>query len=292
MTDTINPLLSKNPYFNHSGLTSSQANYVCERIKEHLKPIQDQVQNLETHTSSLDGEKLDNFERVDNIQDKLTKIGQMYAISAFLRTAIKEKDERINKINIKINQLHINIINRLHADHQEQLDKLTEKQTVTIDDFLLTLPLNDVVIYKTAEAKAAHIGKFIHNFDNIRQLINKKERIGFKQVGEQVFKIHHTPLYTLDELQALQAFLLAKHRECENTVNRYKAQFHEFENEHKRQYLQQFNRINDEHTALINQLVAQETEELLAVKSQIADFKIIIPNEFKVLIYDLLKETS
>ncbi|WP_218563984.1 hypothetical protein [Moraxella caprae] len=29
-------LLTKNPYFNASGLTSSEANYICESIKETL----------------------------------------------------------------------------------------------------------------------------------------------------------------------------------------------------------------------------------------------------------------
>ncbi len=72
---TIQRLLTKNPYFNVSGLTSSEANYICERIKETLKPIQDEVANLETHTSSLDGEALDNYKKVQDINGKVAKIG-------------------------------------------------------------------------------------------------------------------------------------------------------------------------------------------------------------------------
>lgn len=101
----MNPLLTKNPYFNTSGLTSSEANYVCERIKERLKPIQNLVTNIATHTSSLEGEKLDNFKKVENIDEKLEKIGTLYAISAYLRSAIKEKDNRINEISQKILQI-------------------------------------------------------------------------------------------------------------------------------------------------------------------------------------------
>lgn len=56
-------LATKNPYFNVSGLTSSEANYVCERIKEQLKPIQDLVNSIETHTSSIDEEPLDTFKK-------------------------------------------------------------------------------------------------------------------------------------------------------------------------------------------------------------------------------------
>ena len=54
---------NQNPFFNVSGLTSSEANYVCERIKERLKPIQDLVSSIETHTSSIDGEPLVYFHK-------------------------------------------------------------------------------------------------------------------------------------------------------------------------------------------------------------------------------------
>lgn len=98
----MNVLLTKNPYFNTSGLTSSEANYVCERIKERLKPIQNLVTNMATHTASLEGEKLDNFTKIEKIDEKLEKIGTLYAISAYLRTAIKEKEARLDEISRKI----------------------------------------------------------------------------------------------------------------------------------------------------------------------------------------------
>lgn len=98
-------LATKNPYFNVSGLTSSEANYVCERIKEQLKPIQDLVNSIETHTSSIDEEPLDTFKKVDDIGGKLTEIGSLYAISAYLRTAIKEKENRLEIVNKKLNEV-------------------------------------------------------------------------------------------------------------------------------------------------------------------------------------------
>ena len=278
-------LLTRNPYFNISGLTSSQANYICERIKETLKPIQDEITNLETHTSSLDGESLDDFKKVHDIDGKLEKIGRLYAISAFFRTAIKEKDKRLNDISIKISSIRDTQDNLLQDIDYVQLDKI---RNVSMDDFLLTLPLSDVITYKTAEARAAHIGKFVHNFDKIRTSLTKKERISFKQVGEQVFKIHHTPLYDLDDMQSLQSYLLAEHREHENTVNLYKARFREFENQAKLRYEDELNRLHDERSRLLNDIVKSETERLIAIKNDIANFKIIIPNEFKETIDELL----
>lgn len=286
--DLIHTLLTKNPYFNVSGVTSSEANYICERIKEKLKPIQDEINGLETHTSSLDGEQLDGFKKVENIDDKLKLIGELYAISAFLRTAIKEKENRLNIINDKIRKVRQQEDELLERIDMVELDKI---RRVEMDDFMLTLPLADVIAYKTAEAKASHIGKFIHNFDDIRHKLTKQERITFKQVGEkQVFKIHHTPLYELDELQQTQNYLLGEHREYENTVNFYKAKFRDFENGAKVRYEEELNKLQNERNAILNERVKAKTEQLTAVKAEIASFKIIIPNEFKQTIDELLKK--
>ncbi|GJQ06486.1 hypothetical protein CAPN010_06440 [Capnocytophaga cynodegmi] len=283
----MNPLLTKNPYFNTSGLTSSEANYVCERIKERLKPIQNLVTNIATHTSSLEGEKLDNFKKVENIDEKLEKIGTLYAISAYLRSAIKEKDNRINEISQKILQIRQKVEEKVEKIDFEALDKL---KNITIEDFLKTLSLEEVIKYKSCEAKAAHIGKFIHNFDTLREEITKKELISLRQVGEKVFKIINVPLYEIEELQVLQEKLLAQHREFESEVNFYKAKFREFENQSKVNYEREFLRISQAQQEKINQLVVSETAELIKIKEEIANFRIVIPNLYKTEIQDLLKK--
>lgn len=280
-------LKTKNPYFNTSGLTSSEANYICERIKERLKPIQDAVSHIPTHTATLDGERLDKFAKIENIDTKLTQIGSLYAISAYLRTAIKEKDDRLNEISQKIVEIRQKVEQKVDEIDFKSLEKLKK---VTIDDFLKTLPLEDVVNYKESEAKAAHIGKFIHNFDTIREEITQKELISFKEVGEKVFKIHNIPLYELQELQNLQENLLAQHRKYESEVNFYKAKFREFENQSKLQYEQELLRLSQQRQDKINQLVIEKTTELTQIKEEIAQFRIVIPNRYKAEIGELLKK--
>lgn len=279
-------LKTKNPYFNTSGLTSSEANYICERIKERLKPIQDAVSHIPTHTATLDGERLDKFAKIENIDTKLTQIGSLYAISAYLRTAIKEKDDRLNEISQKIVEIRQKVEQKVDEIDFKSLEKIKK---VTIDDFLKTLPLEDVVNYKESEAKAAHIGKFIHNFDTIREEITRKELISFKEVGEKVFKIHNIPLYELQELQNLQENLLAQHRKYESEVNFYKAKFREFENQSKLQYEQELLRLSQQRQDKINQLVIEKTTELTQIKEEIAQFRIVIPNRYKAEIDELLK---
>lgn len=283
----MNILKTKNPYFNTSGLTSSEANYICERIKERLKPIQDVVNNIATHTASLEGEKIDQFVKIEKIDEKLAQIGTFYAISAYLRTAIKEKDSRLTEISQQILEIREKAEQKVEEIDFKALEKF---KNVTIDDFLKTLSLEEVVKYKESEAKAAHIGKFVHNFDTIRQEITQKELISLKEVGEKVFKIHYTPLYQIEELQVLQEYLLAEHRKYESEVNFYKARFREFENQSKLRYEQEFLRLSQERQEKVNQLVIEKTEELTQIKQEIANFRIVIPNNYKAQIEELLKK--
>ncbi|WP_034543142.1 hypothetical protein [Capnocytophaga sp. oral taxon 380] len=283
----IDYLQTKNPYFNASGLTSSEANYVCERIKERLKPIQDLVNTIETHTSSIEGEPLDNFEKVDDIGGKLTEIGSLYAISAYLRTAIKEKEARLDVLTKKLTNIQLEAEAEVKPIDYEQLNRLRE---VTIEDYLKTLSLEEVVRYKEAEAKAAHIGKYIHNFDEVRTNLTKKELITLKQVGEQVFKIKNVPLYDLAELQELQEQLLAQHREVESEVNFYKAQFRTFQNNAQLQYEQELQRLQQERQKKVTALVVERTAELMKIKETVAGFRIVVPNSYKSTIEHLLKK--
>lgn len=280
-------LETKNPYFNTSGLTSSEANYVCERIKERLKPIQDLVSSIETHTSSIDGEALDTFTKVDDIGGKLTEIGALYAISAYLRTAIKEKETRLEIVNKKLNEVIAKAEEEVKPIDYEPLHRLRD---VSMDDYLKTLSVEAVVRYKEAEAKAAHIGKYIHSFDEVRTKLTKKELISFKEVGEQVFKVKNTPLYNLAELQQLQEQLLAEHREYESEVNYYKAQFRTYQNNCKLQYEQEHQRLLQERQNQVKALVVEKTAELTKLKENIANYRIIVPNDYKITIEALLKK--
>ena len=283
----IDYLQTKNPYFNASGLTSSEANYVCERIKERLKPIQDLVNTIETHTSSIDGEPLDNFKKVDDIGGKLTEIGSLYAISAYLRTAIKEKENRLDVLIKKLTNVQLEAEAEVKPIDYEQLNRLRE---VTIEDYLKTLSLEEVVRYKEAEAKAAHIGKYIHNFDEVRANLTKKELITLKQVGEQVFKVKNVPLYDLAELQELQEQLLAQHREVESEVNFYKTQFRTFQNNAQLQYEQELQRLQQERQEKVTALVVERTANLMKIKETVAGFRIVVPNSYKSTIEYLLKK--
>ena len=230
---------------------------------------------------------MDNFEKVDDIGGKLTEIGSLYAISAYLRTAIKEKEARLDVLAKKLTNIQLEAEAEVKPIDYEHLNRLRE---VTIEDYLKTLSLEEVVRYKEAEAKAAHIGKYIHNFDEVRANLTKKELITLKQVGEQVFKVKNVPLYDLAELQELQEQLLAQHREVESEVNFYKAQFRTFQNNAQLQYEQELQRLQQERQKKVTALVVERTAELMKIKETVAGFRIVVPNSYKSTIEHLLKK--
>ena len=235
----------------------------------------------------MDGEPLDNFKKVDDIGEKLTEIGSLYAISAYLRTAIKEKEARLDVLTKKLTNIQLEAEAEVKPIDYEHLNRLRE---VTIEDYLKTLSLEEVVRYKEAEAKAAHIGKYIHNFDEVRANLTKKELITLKQVGEQVFKVKNVPLYDLAELQELQEQLLAQHREVESEVNFYKAQFRTFQNNAQLQYEQELQKLQQERQKKVTALVVEKTSELMKIKETVAGFRIVVPNSYKSTIEHLLKK--
>ncbi|CEN35012.1 hypothetical protein [Capnocytophaga cynodegmi] len=66
---------------------------------------------------------MDNFKKVENIDEKLEKIGNLYAISAYLRSAIKEKDNLVNEISQKILQIRQKVEEKVEEIDFEALDK-------------------------------------------------------------------------------------------------------------------------------------------------------------------------
>ena len=195
-----------------------------------------------------------------------------------MRTAIKEKEARLDVLTKKLTNIQLEAEAEVKPIDYEHLNRLRE---VTIEDYLKTLSLEEVVRYKEAEAKAAHIGKYIHNFDEVRTNLSKKELITLKQVGEQVFKVKNVPLYDLAELQELQEQLLAQHREVESEVNFYKAQF---------QYEQELQKLQQERQKKVTALVVERTAELMKIKETVASFRIVVPNSYKNTIEHLLKK--
>lgn len=58
----------------------------------------------------------------------------------------------------------------------------------------------------------------------------------------------------------------------------------------KVKYEQEKQKLYQERQEKINQLIIEKTEKLTKIKEEIANFKIIIPNNYKTEINDLLKK--
>lgn len=146
------------------GLTSTKAAFVCDSIKNLLMPIETQINGMVFYNTSTSiitnpSEKTVTsigVATVEGVKDNLELIGQLYGLSAWLREAVKQKDEELK------NLLVLN------------LSEWAEKEGITIPtspshdgicteaDIIASWEPAKIARYYLLEAKSAHYGKAIN----------------------------------------------------------------------------------------------------------------------------------
>ena len=267
----------------NKGLTSSEANHVTNIVKELTKDLS--VANMQLKTSFIkeDGMdlRLDENERNENWVKNTLKVGELFALSAWLKSAIKFKENLLSEISDERFEKNL-------GQYVSQYKEEPELPSTTFEDYLNQLNTKQRNEYLTQEAKAAHIGKFVHNFDSIREESVNFIPTTFMNTNGTSLTVFHKRLYTKEEL--IEGFfeLQKQHREAEKVVNLYKSRYRDWE----RQVLEDWNSEVKKVKAFNADLrikVNQEQEQLrLDFENEkrnrmkvISGLKIIIPNELQ-----------
>lgn len=214
-------ILSKN------GLTSSEANHITNVTKELVKDLEIGKFPLSTASVVQDNGKelpLDENVKNENWIVDIQRAGELFALSAWLKTAIKYKENLLDTIDRA----------RFIPEVEEpELEKAPSTPKTDFEDYLNQLNTKDRAEYLSAEAKAAHIGKFIHNFDAIRQASENFSPTSFMRLngsGETVTVVAER-LYSKQELSDGFFTLQKEHRAAEQVVNLYKSRHKEWQKE-------------------------------------------------------------
>ena len=268
--------------FSNKGLTSSEANHICNVTKEIVKNLQASEIKLCTSSVVKDGEiyPLDEFTRIDNWVDNVRTVGNLYSLSAWLKSAIKLKEQKIDRENNKtFEEKRINNTDLLQKPSVPKMD---------FEDYLDTLTVKERNEYLTNEAKATHIGKFIHSFDQIRSQIENFQPTTLSQVKDEVLVVKNTRLYTKEEL--LEGFfqLQKDHRDAEKIVNLYKARHKDWKKLIFDDYLEACKVVEVENDRRIRELNIENEKNRLDFEKQkrenvkqISALKILIPNDLQ-----------
>lgn len=272
------------------GLTSSEANHVTNIVKELVKGLNTSMPL--TTTKATVGDKtypLDNNKRLDGWVNVVEQKGRLYSLSAWLKTGIKGKERELQRLD----DLSRGIITESAGALRQiegTLPLIPRPKTplTTFEAYMNSLTTKERAEYLANEAMAAHIGQFVHKFDDIREQLEGFEATTLKELKNEIVVEEHELLYEEEEL--LQGFfqLQREHRDYEKSVNYWKAQHKTWErvvlDEHQKDLIEVDgkNREIQIHNA---NLKTEATEKLLAEvrsdKALISRLKIIIPKDLQ-----------
>lgn len=266
------------------GLTSSEANHVTNIIKELVKDIDIRSSSMPISTSILtvNGTTLpiDNNKRVEDWVDLIKSKGELFSLSAWLKSGIKTKEGMLNILESS----------RYSSKGIELLPyvDMPRKPSTEFGDYLDTLTTKERADYLSAESMAAHIGKFVHNFDEIRGKVDNFEKVTVREYKDTVGIIQHELLYTKDEL--LEGFfeLQKSHREAEKVVNHYKSLAKTWEKSMLDDYAMEVTKashknkvIEENNSHTLRDAETKFLADVRAMKAEVSSYKIIIPNDLQ-----------
>ena len=276
------------------GLTSSEASHIANFIKEQVKNIDVTTSNFKVITQEGRREgnylRLDSNEEIKNWDDLLLEKGKLFALSAWLKESIKYKEDQIKKI--RSSSLDTSTLPK------KDVPKPPTKLDTSFEDFFLELSIKEKAEYLLNESKASHIGKFIHNFDGVRNVLDNFKPTEFVNISStEVMTVRNTMLYDREELLGRIEKLQNIHRECEKVINYYKAKYKEWAAELDTQfqknwknYAEEVHMIERENSMILVKARADFEIERTSKLEVLKNLKITIPIEFQPILDEIYKK--
>lgn len=271
------------------GLTTSEASRVKNFIKEMVKSINIDVNlPISSSTAVRDGEKLplDTNVKVDDWKDLLLKKARLYSLSTWLGEAISIKDNKISKL--KFEQFTGDV------EGLKELPEQPNPESTNWENFFSTLNVAQQSEYLSNESLATHIGKFVHNFDDIREKLANFKPTDFKRLSDtETLTVTNELLYTPEELIEGAEELQGIHREANKVVNYWKAKHKEWKADKEREYSTALSQYNSDYSATIqfnqalrNKAFAEFNKEQVSKIEEASALKIVVPSSMQ----DILNE--
>lgn len=287
----------ENVFFGENGLTSTSANFIANQAKEYVESLKEYLSTTNFLDSTIEligsgketlSKKGFSFEELQRIEKVLNSIVSAYSLIAWLREALKAK-ENISK------QLREMPIDDWARENNITLPKYPGAPSkLSEEDVISEWSVKDRNRYLTAQTFCSVYGKYIHpngDFSKARkEFLNKKfNSIEYTECGSNTIIHRYTP--TVDESLIESTFknLQFKWRENQAIVNSYKHKvdttIEDTYTNNVAEYRNKFNKITDEldsYRVQFKEYIENKTKEASALK-------IIIPNDLKT-IYEIIKE--
>ena len=282
-----------NVFFENGFMTSTEAQNICNIAKEAVTNEHERLSAVSFYNteiaSIISPEAFIKTKISPNdiswISESLDKIGRYNALNAWLKEAIKAKEEAMNEVDI---------MDVTTLDFYEDYIK-PEEPTMCYDSFdeeqiMSEWSADKLNRYYTLNSEAAVIGKYIHDSGAIakarKDLVNKMANPStVSGQGRETIVFKYIPSVDTEVVEGIYMSLLAKHRKLNAELNSLKAEIKETIN---KKNIEASIAFRDKHTeweykiseyySLVKQRDAKINEYKISEKERISKLKINVPS--------------
>lgn len=215
-------------FFAEKGLTSTSANQVANMAKEYVdtyKTALEAVRFYDTHVELIDGTnpKQVSFgiKDITVIPSYLDEIAKANSLIAWLREAIKDKEQLVNEVTCFTVNNYCDLVNKTMPQKPSRTHVLTE------EEWIANLSINERNRYLYLETQCAVLGKYIHpNGEYAKARKNLKNIMAnpckVEGDGRNTIIRSYNPSVDLEKVEAQFFELQNKHREFQKKLNSMK----------------------------------------------------------------------
>ena len=282
-----------NVFFENGFMTSTEAQNICNIAKEAVTNEHERLSAVSFYdteiASIISPEAFIKTKISPNdiswISESLDKIGRYNALNAWLKEAIKAKEEAMDEVDI---------MDVTTLDFYEDYIK-PEEPTMCYDSFdeervMSEWSADKLNRYYTLNSEAAVIGKYIHDSGAIakarKDLVNKMANPStVSGQGRETIVFKYIPSVDTEIVEGIYMSLLAKHRKLNAELNSLKAEIKETIN---KKNIEASIAFRDKHTeweykiseyySLVKQRDAKINEYKISEKERISKLKINVPS--------------
>ena len=289
MIKTFSPI--PEGFFGNSGLTATSANHIANLLKLRYQTIENELDSLNfvTEKMSIVGSEVENVLRqariltAEEIKCKLDEISRCKGFIAFLREAIKCKNELAKEIE------------DYKSDIPIPPSPPSASRAITEADVIAAMTIGERVQYLATEARAATYGKYIHPdgiLDKCRQQAFEAfaEPVKVGGLGRDTAFVKRENAISTSEIDALVMNLQSEQRKSEAALNGYK---HEIEQkcvkdaqdklDAHRTAMKEYDEAYHDWGMVVEEIGAKDKQARIDRRNEIEQLKIIIPTQYRDL---------
>ena len=282
-----------NVFFENGFLTSTEAQNICNIAKEAVTNEHERLSAVSFYdteiASIISPEAFIKTKISPNdiswISESLDKIGRYNALNAWLKEAIKAKEEAMDEVDI----MDVTTLD-FYEDYIKPEEPTIGYDSVDEEQVMSEWSADKLNRYYTLNSEAAVIGKYIHDSGAIakarKDLVNKMANPStVSGQGRETIVYKYIPSVDTEVVEGIYMSLLAKHRKLNAELNSLKAEIKETIN---KKNIEASIAFRDKHTewehkiseyySLVKQRDAKINEYKISEKERISKLKINVPS--------------